>query len=296
MDTRRDSRRVSQSRAAADPASREQAQASWTASRVEIDTSVAHPARRYDYWLGGKDHFAADRESGDALAAVFPTVRTAVVENRRFLGRAVRFLAEEAGIDQYLDIGTGIPAADNTHEVAQRVNPASRVVYVDNDPIVLAHARALLTTTNAAGATAYLDADLRRPEEIIGDPVVAETLDLRRPVALMLVAVLHFLTDADRPKQVVARLLDALPPGSYLVMSHGTHDHQAPDEAEVALRVSRQSGIWARSRAEFDGFFAGLDVVVPGVVSTSRWRADAEPGPRPGVAEVATYAAVGRKP
>src|SRR4029453_885555 len=159
---------------------------------AQIDTSVPHPARRYNYLLGGKDNFAADRAAGDELARMFPTVRIAAVENRRFLQRATRFLTEEAGIRQFLDIGTGLPTADNTHEVAQRIAPDSRVVYVDNDPMVMAHARALLTST-PQGRTTYIEADLRSPEAILADPELRETLDLGEPVALMLVAVLHFI-------------------------------------------------------------------------------------------------------
>jgi hypothetical protein len=163
-----------------------------------FDTSVPHPARRYNYWLGGKDNFAADRESGDAVAAAFPTVRIAAIENRRFLGRAVSFLAQEAGIRQFLDIGTGIASANNTHEVAQSIAPESRIVYVDNDPIVLTHARALLTST-AEGATAYIDADLRNPGRILSDSHLEATLNLSEPVGLILVAILHFIRDEDDP-------------------------------------------------------------------------------------------------
>ena len=177
-----------------------------------IDTTVPHPARRYNYWLGGKDNFQADRESGDAMAAAFPTIRTSALENRRFLQRAVGYLAREAGIRQFLDIGTGIPTANNTHEVAQAVAPESRVVYVDNDPIVLAHARALLTSS-PEGATAYIDADLRDPEKILAHPELQRTIDLSQPVGLMLVAVLHFVPDGDDPYALVRRLLDALPAG-----------------------------------------------------------------------------------
>jgi S-adenosyl methyltransferase len=168
-----------------------------------IDTTKPHSARVYDYYLGGKDHFAADRETGQKAMQSWRAVRTAVQENRAFLGRAVRYLAGEAGIRQFLDIGTGLPSANNVHEVAQEVAPESRVVYVDNDPIVLAHARALLTSS-PEGRTAYIDADLREPEKILASPAVSETLDLSQPVALMLVAVLHFLVDADNPAAIVA--------------------------------------------------------------------------------------------
>ena len=257
-----------------------------------IDTTVAHPARRYDYWLGGKDNFAADRESGDAIAAAFPTVRTAVIENRRFVRRATAFLAGHAGIRQFLDIGTGIPTSPNVHEVAQGIAPASRVVYVDNDPIVLAHARALLVSS-VAGATAYLDADLRDPDKILGNADLRETLDLSQPVALMLAVVLHFIPDEDDPYGIVARLVSALPKGSYLVMSHATNDFLTPEEvAEIV--AGRYGPFFARSEAEFTRFFEGLDLVPPGIVSVAEWRAGGEPQPRPTAAEAYTYCAVAK--
>ncbi|SCF24450.1 S-adenosyl methyltransferase [Micromonospora mirobrigensis] len=263
-----------------------------------IDTSVAHPARRYNYWLGGKDNFQADRDSGDAMAARFPTIRTSALENRRFLRRAVGHLAREAGIRQFLDIGTGIPTADNTHEVAQAVAPDSRVVYVDNDPIVLAHARALLTSS-PEGATAYLDADVRDPERILRHPDLLRTLDLSRPVALMLVAVLHFVPDADDPYAAVTRLLDALPPGSYLAASHATHEYLPPHIAEEARAAAKGGGphgmINLRTRKEFTRFFEGLELVEPGITSVAQWRADDEPQPRPSVVDVSMYGAVARK-
>ncbi|RLK25042.1 S-adenosyl methyltransferase [Micromonospora sp. M71_S20] len=263
-----------------------------------IDTSVAHPARRYNYWLGGKDNFQADRDSGDIVAASFPTIRTAALENRRFLQRAVRHLAREAGIRQFLDIGTGIPTADNTHEVAQAIAPESRVVYVDNDPIVLAHARALLTSS-PEGATAYIDADLRDPERILRHPDLLRTIDLSRPVGLMLVAILHFVGDEDDPYAVVTRLLDALPPGSYLAASHATHDYLPPhvaQEAKAAARGGSPHGlINLRTRAEFTRFFDGLELMEPGVTSVAEWRAEDAPQPRPAAAEVSMYGGVARK-
>jgi hypothetical protein len=261
--------------------------------RIPFDTSVPHPARRYNYWLGGKDNFAADRESGEAVAAAFPSIRLAAIENRRFLGRAVTFLARQAGIRQFLDIGTGIPSANNTHQVAQSIAPSSRIVYVDNDPIVLAHARALLTSS-AAGATAYIDADLRDPETILTDPQLLHTLDLSEPVGLILVAILHFILDQDDPYGIVARLTAALPSGSYLAMSHATYDF-LPAEAIAELdaaNAARNVVFRARNRAEFTGFFDGLDLVAPGIVDVSEWRADDEPEPRPSVAETAVYCGV----
>ena len=257
-----------------------------------VDTTVAHPARRYDYWLGGKDNFAADRESGDAIAAAFPTVRTAVIENRRFVRRAVAFLAGHKGIQQYLDIGTGIPTSPNVHEIAQAIAPASRVVYVDNDPIVLAHARALLTSS-PEGATAYIYADLRDPGKILTDPRLRDTLDFSRPVALMLAAILHFIPDGADPYGIVARLAGALPEGSYLVLSHATNDFLTPQEvAEIV--AGRYGPFYARSEAEFARFFEGFELVPPGIVSVAQWRADAEPQPRPTAADAYTYCAVAR--
>jgi hypothetical protein len=257
-----------------------------------IDTTVAHSARRYDYWLGGKDNFAADRESGDAIAAAFPTVRTAVIENRRFVRRAAAFLAGHAGIEQFLDIGTGIPTSPNVHEITQGIAPASRVVYVDNDPIVLAHARALLTSSEE-GATAYLDADLHEPDKIISNAELRGILDFSQPVALILAAILHFIPDQDDPYGIVARLVDALPKGSYLVMSHATNDFLAPDEVAEIL-AGRYGPFFARSEAEFARFFDGFELVPPGIVSAAEWRAEGEPHPRPTAAEAYTYCAVAK--
>jgi SAM-dependent methyltransferase len=260
-----------------------------------IDQTKPHSARVYDYYLGGKDNFAADRETAERAMQSWRAVRTAVRENRAFLGRAVRYLASEAGIRQFLDIGTGLPSANNVHEVAQAVAPESRVVYVDNDPIVLVHARALLGSA-PEGRTAYIDADLREPEKILASPAVAETLDLSRPVALMLVAILHFLIDADNPARVVATLLDALPPGSYLVASHVTPEHD-PEGVRGLERAYRQGGIPAQVRTADDFAalaFRGLEMIDPGVVLVSEWRRP--DGPRPLPAEVNWYGGIGRKP
>jgi hypothetical protein len=262
-----------------------------------IDTSAAQPARRYNYWLGGKDNFAADRESGDAIAAIFPTVRVAAVENRAFLRRATAFLAGEAGIRQFLDIGTGLPVADNTHEVAQRIAPDARVLYVDNDPIVMAHARALLTGT-AQGATSYLEADLREPAKILSHPDLAGTLDLGRPVGLMLIAVLHFIPGQGEATRIVRELLDALPPGSYLAASNATTDYSTPEirAAYDAMLASGRSDAWPRAREEFASLFEGLELVPPGITMVSDWRADGESQPRPDPSKVGMYGAVGRMP
>lgn len=262
-----------------------------------IDPSVPHPARRYDYWLGGKDNFAADRQSGDAVAAAYPAIRTTAIENRRFLQRATRYLAATAGIRQFLDIGTGIPTSPNIHEIAQGVAPESRVVYVDNDPIVLAHARALLTSS-PEGGTAYVDADLRDPERILSHPDVRATLDFDRPVGLMLVAILHFLTDADDPYAITRRLVDALPSGSYLVISHATTDLVPRDIAATAAPVTATSMIDMafRTREQIAAFFAGLDLVPPGISPITEWQPDDPPEARTPVAQASMYAAVARKP
>jgi hypothetical protein len=259
---------------------------------------VAHPARRYNYWLGGKDNFQADRDSGDAIAAVYPPVRAAARENRHFLQRVVRWLTAEAGVRQFLDIGTGIPTADNTHEVAQRIDPSCRVVYVDNDPIVLAHARALLTST-PQGATAFIDADLRDPERILSHPDLLRTLDLTRPVALMLVAILHFLTEQDDPYAIVARLLEALPSGSYVCVSNLTADFMGQGRADRAVEFAARGEhgtLVFRDRQEFARFFAGLDLVDPGVRPVADWRPEIPPGPYDPAAPATMYGAVARLP
>ena len=263
--------------------------------KPKIDTSKAHAARMYDYYLGGKDHFAADRDTAQRAMASWPAVRTAVRENRAFLGRAVRYLVAEAGIRQFLDIGTGLPSANNVHEVAQETAPSSRIVYVDNDPIVLAHARALLTSA-PDGKTAYIHADLREPERILGDPSARATLDLSKPVALMLVAILHFLPDADEPQRIITTLLGALPPGSYLVASHVTPEHD-PVGVGGLERTYRAAGVAAQARTvdEFaDLAFRGLELVDPGLVLVSEWRPDSA-GPHPLPSEVNWYGGVARK-
>jgi len=239
-----------------------------------IDTSTAHSARIYNYWLGGKDNFPADREAAQAAMAANPGIVADVRANRAFLARAVRYLVAEAGIRQFLDIGTGLPTADNTHEVAQAVAPESRVVYVDNDPIVLTHARALLSST-PEGAAAFLDADLREPELILKS--AARTLDLGQPVALMLLIILHLIPDAEHPERIVTRLMSALPAGSYLVLSHPARDVQPAAMAEMVRRVNeRMRGAVAtlRTRDEVARFFGGLTMIEPGVVQPQQWRPD----------------------
>ena len=232
-----------------------------------IDTGKPHTARIYDYYLGGRDNFAADRRTAERAMQSWPAVRTAVRENRAFLGRAVRFLVAEAGIRQFLDIGTGLPSANNVHEVAQELVPSCRVVYVDNDPIVLAHARAMLTSS-PEGRTAYIQADLREPENILDDPVTRQTLDFTQPIALVLVAVLHFVPDSDGPRRIVDMLLDALPSGSYLVASHVTPEHD-PVGVSGLERTYQASGLPAQARVASDFAevaFRGLDLVDPGLV------------------------------
>jgi hypothetical protein len=255
-----------------------------------------HPARRYNYWLGGKDNFAADRASGDELEAMFPKVRLGALANRALLRRATRFLAGEAGIRQFLDIGTGLPTAENTHEVAQSVAPESRVVYVDNDPLVMVHARALLTSS-AEGETGYLEADLTDPAAILADPLLARTLDRTRPVALMVIAVLHFIPGHGRAKPIVDQLLAVLPSGSYLVATHATSDFGTPEQAALYQRLMDEgrTDVWTRPKAEFAALFDGLDLVDPGVVPASEWRPD--PGtPIPARSDINLWTAVARKP
>ncbi|WP_250035458.1 SAM-dependent methyltransferase [Paractinoplanes maris] len=273
------------------------AQSAGDSGNSTIDTSVPHPARRYNYWLGGKDNFAADRESADAIEAVFPHIRTAAVENRRFLQRAVRVLTQEYGIRQFLDVGTGLPTADNTHQVAQRIEPASHVVYVDNDPLVLTHARALLTS-DPRGRTAYLAADLREPEQILQHPDLTATLDLSRPVAVMLIAVLHFVHDDDEATAAVATLMRALPPGSFLALTHATADF-LPPEIAAALTSGQVKGAGSfegRSRDQLTRLVDAndLELLEPGLTVVSEWRPD--PGTTPPPAEhVSVYGAVARK-
>lgn len=262
-----------------------------------IDTTKAHPARMYDYLLGGKDHFEADRAAISSLLKAVPTARTGARENRAFLGRAVRYLAEEAGIRQFLDIGTGLPTANNVHEVAQAIVPEARVVYADNDPIVLAHARALLTS-HPAGRTAYIDADLHDPQAILGHPVVRETLDFSQPVALMMLAILHFFPDADDPSGIVSSLVKELAPGSYVVASQTTADFSDPESAASGVQAVHQAGLdfQVRSVEELTSVaFAGLTMVPPGVVAVSEWRPEGN-GPRPLPGEVGYIGGIGRKP
>jgi S-adenosyl methyltransferase len=263
---------------------------------VGLDTSKAHVARVYDYWLGGKDNFEPDRAYGDALEARVPSIRLTARMNRLFLGRAVRFLAAEAGLRQFLDIGTGLPTANNTHQVAQGIAPASRVVYTDNDPLVLVHARALLTSS-PGGRTAYIDADVRDPKAILTAKELTETLDLTQPVAVMLIAVLHLVTDDAVAYPAIHTIVDAMPSGSYLVISHATGDFWPQEQVDAANATNKAHNVdfRFRSKSEVAAFFTGLDLVDPGIVPVAEWRPDPDT-PVPPSAESNIWAAVARKP
>jgi O-methyltransferase involved in polyketide biosynthesis len=240
----------------------------------DFDTSVPHIARVYDYWLGGKDNFAADRVMGERTLRAYPNLVYSVRANRAFLARAVRFLAGQ-GIRQFLDIGTGIPTANNTHEVAQRIAPDSRIVYVDNDPVVLSHAKALLKST-PEGACAYLDADLRDPDAILA--AAADTLDFTKPVAVMLIAVMHFVGDDAQASAIMRRLTAACVPGSYVALSHAASDIDAAQMAEMIRRLNESTAekTTLRDRAGVTRLFDGLELVDPGVIRAAEWRPDTD--------------------
>lgn len=257
-----------------------------------IRTDVAHNARVWNHWLGGKDNYPVDRAVGDHVTGLYPSIGEVARADRAFLGRAVTYLAGEAGVRQFLDIGTGLPTVENTHEVAQRIAPGSRIVYVDNDPIVLAHARALLTSA-PEGATEYIDADAHDPDEIIR--AVGSTLDLRQPVAVMMLGILNFVLDTDKALSIVRRLMDAVPSGSYLVLTHPTLELGGEGNAEAMAFWNENATppIRARSGEEFTAFLDGLDVLEPGVVSCACWRHEPGAGEP---AQVAQFGAVGRKP
>jgi hypothetical protein len=256
----------------------------------DIDASVPHSARIWNYWLGGKDNFAADREAGDEFLTVYPGQRDKARAVRHFLARAVRYLVDEAGVRQFLDVGTGLPTADNTHEVAQRLAPESRIVYVDNEPLVLAHARILLTSSSE-GVTNYIDADLHDPARILAE--AGKTLDLTQPVALLLIGVLGHVADVDEARSILRRLLAGLPTGSYLVQCDGTDTDL---DYVAALEQYRDSGgvpYNVRAREEIESFYDGLEVVEPGVVQITRWRA--EPNAFGEAADVSELGGVARK-
>jgi S-adenosyl methyltransferase len=267
----------------------------WT---TKVNTSVPNPARIYDYLLGGKDNYPADREVAEQVIAIAPVALDVVRDNRAFLRRAVRFLAGEAGIRQFIDLGSGLPTQGNVHEVAQAVAPHARIVYVDNDAMVVTHSRALLAGYN----TLAIEADLREPEAILGHPEVRELIDFDQPVALLLMAILHFIPDEEDPPGIVARFRDALPSGSYLAISHGTRDIPVrPDMsaevmAEMGAKVERlyqltTASLVTRTRAQVARFFDGFDLVEPGLVEIQRWRPGGQPSALPG----GFYGGVGRK-
>ena len=254
-----------------------------------IDVTIAHNARVWNYWLGGKDHFEVDRAAGDQVRTMHPGIAEVARADRAFLGRVVRFLAGDAGIRQFLDIGTGLPTAENTHQVAGSVDPAVRVVYVDNDPIVLAHARALLTSKPPA-VTSYVDADVHDPDSILR--AAAATLDFREPIAIMMLGILNFVLDNAQAKTILGRLLEAVVPGSYLALSHPTLELGGEGNAE-AMRFWNEHArppIRARSADEIRQLLTGLDLIDPGLVSCALWRPDVP------AATIPHYGAVAIKP
>ena len=257
-------------------------------SGTGIDTSVPHSARIWNYWLGGKDNYIVDREAGDQYGEIFPGIFAVASLSRGFLTRAVRYLAAEAGIRQFLDIGTGLPTADNTHQVAQQVAPESRIVYVDNDPLVLAHARALLTST-PEGACHYLDADIRDPKAILDS--AAKLLDFTQPVGLMLMGIMGHFTD-EEAFPIVATLVGGLPSGSYFALYDGADTNPAFNEAQNGYNASGAAPYYLRSPEKFARFFQGLELVEPGVAPVPHWRPNADPGDTP----IYSYCGVAKKP
>lgn len=257
---------------------------------ADLDASVAHSARVYNYWLGGKDNFEVDRAAGDQVRAAYPGIIEGVRAQRAFLARAVRYLAER-GIRQFLDIGTGIPSANNTHEVAQSVAPESRVVYVDNDPMVLAHARALLK--GSAGNTAYLDADLRDTAAILRD--AARLLDFSQPIGLILIGVLQLIPDEDQPYAIVERLLETMPPGSWMAIMHPANDLNREQMAAAVGKLNKvmSAKTTLRGYTEIARFFSGLELIDPGIVPVNQWR----PGSVADTGwQAAAHCGLGRKP
>ncbi len=260
------------------------------AAKIQFD--VPHAARIWNYWMGGKDNYDADRAAGDAVAEVYPDIVTMAVQSRQFLIRAVRYLAGEAGIHQFLDIGTGLPTMENTHEVAQQVAPESRIVYVDNDPLVLVHARALLVNTTPEGVTTYVDADVHDPELIISD--ARNVLNFSQPIAVMLMGVLGYVADFDEARSIVARVMAAVPSGSYLVLWDGTKTGDAIVEGGAKLAESGAIPYNLRSLEQISQCFEGLQLVDPGLVPITQWRPDtAEVGK---IEPIDAYGAVARKP
>jgi hypothetical protein len=257
----------------------------------KFDETVPHSARIWNYWLGGKDNFAADREAGDAYAATFPGVFELAKQSRKFLIRAVHFLAADAGVRQFLDIGTGLPVMENTHEVAQRAAPDARVVYVDNDPLVLAHARALLTNTTDEGVTAYVDVDFHHPDQIVAD--ARNILNFNQPVAVMFMGVLGHVPDDDEMRSIVSRVMGAVPSGSYLALYDGTDTSEEQVSAADDYKDTGAVPYIVRSPQRLATCFEGLEMVEPGLVPLSQWRPDPADGD---VEPVEGYGAVARKP
>jgi hypothetical protein len=259
---------------------------------ARLNTGVAHNARVWNYWIGGKDNYEVDQQVGEHVAGMFPIIREIARADRWFLGRAVRFLAEERGVRQFLDIGTGLPTADNTHQIAQRIAPDARIVYVDNDPIVLAHARSLLTGTHE-GVTDYIDADVHDPAAILEQ--ASRTLDFGRPVAVMMLGILNFVLDTEEARDIARRVMAEMPSGSFLVLTHPTFDADLGGAGQIpAMNFWNENAtppITARSGEDIAAFFEGLDLLEPGLVSCSQWRA--EPG---SPAVVPQFGAVAVKP
>lgn len=239
-----------------------------------IDVNTPSVARMYDYYLGGKHHYPADREAAEKVLAAVPDLTITTRENRKFLGRAVRIMTE-AGIQQFLDLGAGLPTQENVHQVAQAANPDARVVYVDNDPVTLAHARALLATDTQ---TAVVDANLRYPGQVLSNPVVTELIDFDEPVGVLFVAILHFIPDDENPAGIVAAFRGAIPSGSYLALSHGTGDEASPDEADEGTRPYQQatSTITLRTREQVHDLFTGFELLEPGIAPVQQWRNHSE--------------------
>ncbi len=262
----------------------------------DIDTSRPHSARMYDYYLGGKDHFEVDKQAAERVAEAYPAIFVCARENRAFMHRATRVLAREHGIRQWLDIGTGIPTEPNLHQVAQSVVPDARVVYADNDPLVLKYAERLMRSSSE-GRTTYIEADVNDPRTLLNAPALAEILDLSRPVALSLNALMHFVTDAQDPYGIVSRLLDVLPSGSALALSHCTPDFDASTWQKVTdIYTTAGTPVQFRSQGDVARFFDGLDLLDPGVAVGHRWRPDATDGDTPTDAEVSLWTGVGIKP
>ena len=271
----------------------------WTTRKLgyqppQIDTSKAHPARVYDYLLGGKDNYPPDREAAEQLLKVMPFALETARQNRLFMQRLTRYLAADEGITQFLDVGTGIPISPNLHEIAQRVHPAARVAYVDNDPIVLAHAHARLTSA-PQGQVAYIHADLRDTDAVLTSPDLTATLDLSRPVGLFVLSTLHFITDADEARELLGRYVAALAPGSFLALSVGTSEGMPSSDEGAAVLSSRGMPVLLRTNAELTGLFDGLELLDPQVVPVNRWRPDAGT-PDADTALIALNCGVARKP